>query len=124
MDVALVSITVAVTSTQGSIQVDNKAEFKIRTQKIGSYEVIYSSGGPVPAALRGAWNRKKLAQVAIDRYVAELALITRAQEDKREAKVAAEQEVAKNNRDKIKAKSEAKKAAKVEKVNGEGQARV
>lgn len=101
---------------------ENKKELAIRTQKIGAYEIYYVGGGPVPTSLQGIWNRKIIAQQAIDHHL----YLQKLETDKQAAKVAELDKKASDNRAAIKAKAEAKKAkkVKVESVDGEGQARV
>jgi len=45
-----------------------KKELEIRTVKVGTYEIRYVGGGEVPAVLQGHWNRKAVAQHAIEKY--------------------------------------------------------
>ena len=45
-----------------------KKELEVRTVKIGTYEIHYVGGGEVPAVLQGHWNRKAVANQAIEKY--------------------------------------------------------
>ena len=107
---------------RGNILVETKKELKVRTNKIGDYEIYFEGGGELPAALKGSWNRIIVANQAINHY-----LLTQKLEDEKQAdRKEKEYKQAEDNRAAIKAKTEAKKAAKVKvgKLDGEGQARV
>jgi hypothetical protein len=105
--------------------VTSKRELEIRTKKVGNYEIIYAGGGEVPAALSGTWNRKSIAEGAIDRYVAEQRRKDAERAAVEEAKEVAAKALAKANLAEIKEKAKAKKAkTKVESLDGEGKAGV
>jgi hypothetical protein len=104
--------------------VENRKELKVRTQKVGYYEIYFEGGGELPSFLQGIWNRRRAAQDAIEHY-----LYLQKLEDNRVAeKAAKEAEKAADNRASIKAKAEEKKAKakakKGDKVDGEGSVRV
>ena len=101
---------------------ETKKELKVRTNKIGDYEIYFEGGGELPTALKGSWNRIIVANQAINHYLLTQNLEEEKQADRKEK----EYKQAEDNRAAIKAKTEAKKAAKVkvEKLDGEGQARV